>query len=561
MSGCFRRRDPVGGKWRALCRFVVEHDVDTDCLDADLTIFGEEQMSNLYIASELNRDLMSRMLSLQRHQKIMGKSFATGFQFFYWKWHRTATEQDVKGNDWFSLMDFGGRSVQELSVYPHFDNLKEEALATGQITPKHFEKAVVQKAAKYMKTKRVKRMTSRPFGRWLGDDPLHFGIPNGTPVSQRHLHCMILYCDFTELCSLFSESLRQNAWDELLEDIKKRNGKFFYLSKGLRELVTYFGCSAQGDMNGQVKGPFYSGVSVVLNISEFSIGFNTPTSTSKSEEVALRFAGSGGMMLTVGNEMGQTVEQPVFDATWISAFAEEDEYFWFGSIRKLNVQDIIIVLTATSHRRSLAALYLFDAALSGMDLNDAMLKVSATDIEILTFCIKHTLKEELPPTPKCINDFVLDSFYAFCQKKTKILLNPFKMRRKKTEALRNLIFHKVARSSTVPTDRCNVIRPILFKLFPNLVEIEQWTSYDRVYPLNPLLLVSVLAECDIPQSFKVLKLWDDGQEWILDAFDEDLDVKKQYIASGWTFGTETVETFGEDGEEEDWVFIRKLQEQ
>ena len=47
----------------------------------------------------------------------------------------------------------------------------------------------------------------------------------------------------------------------------------------------------------------------------------------------------------------------------------------------------------------------------------------------------------------------------------------------------------------------------------------------------------------------------------MDAFDEDLDVKKQYIASGWTFGTETVETFGEDGEEEDWIFNRKLQEQ
>ncbi len=77
----------------------------------------------------------------------------------------------------------------------------------------------------------------------------------------------------------------------------------------LRELVSYFGSRGWSGVKGKTSGPFFSGVSVVLNLSEFSIGFNTPTSTSKTIEVAWRFAGSGGMVITVGNDKGYSKGQ------------------------------------------------------------------------------------------------------------------------------------------------------------------------------------------------------------------------------------------------------------
>ena len=185
---------------------------------------------------------------------------------------------------------------------------------------------------------------------------LHFGISFGESVKSEHLQSMVLYSDFTKLCTLFSKSLRKNKWDDDLEDVKARNAKFYFLSRFLRELVAYYG--SDGHENKGIKGPFYCGVSVVLSVSEFRIGFNTPTSTSKTREIALRFAGEGGMILTVGNQKGDSRDQPLFNVTWISSFVEEDEYFWFGAYYGLSVDDIAIVASARSYRRSLGALYL-----------------------------------------------------------------------------------------------------------------------------------------------------------------------------------------------------------
>lgn len=138
-------------------------------------------------------------------------------------------------------------------------------------------------------------------------------------------------------------------------------------------------------MNGQITGPFYSGVSVVLNLSEFSIGFNTPTSTSKTKEIAMRFAGSKGMVMAVGNERGNSAYQPLFNATWVSAFVEEDEYFWFGSTDKLSAENINIVRSARVYSDSIFMLYFFDGLLSGEDMRK--MKLSRKSLKSLKRCL------------------------------------------------------------------------------------------------------------------------------------------------------------------------------
>ena len=285
----------------------------------------------------------------------------------------------------FSYIDLGGYSVRDLWVRPHFKDIKDEVMNTGLISPHNFQE-MVDKAIGIMESHHCRQITSKPYGGQYGDDPLHFGIKNGDQLAPRHIQSMILYCDFTKFCTLFSESLRQNEWDEELDDIIARNAKFHHISKSLKELVFNFGSNGRSDfckMNGTVSGPFFSGVSVVLNVSEFSIPFNTPTSTSKTKEIAWRFAGSGGMVITVGNQKGNSKWQPLFNATWISAYVEEDEYFWFGSTDKLSVEDIVIVKTSRAYRRSIGALYLFDAILSVEGMGKV--EVTRTDIKILKF--------------------------------------------------------------------------------------------------------------------------------------------------------------------------------
>ena len=375
----------------SFCHFVVEHEVDTDCIENDVELFHQEKESNLHSILGKSDSAMNAVRRFVRHDRIMGNSFATGYPLFYWKWYRTASKQDIKGNVYLSLlMDLGGHSVQELSVEPHFANLKEEVLATGLVGGRQFEKLVMQKAKRYLKSAKCRKMKCLSFST-LEDDPLHFDIPRGTPLTEQHLQSIILYCDFTKLCTLFSQSLRKDDPEDGLEEIKAKNSKFFYFTKLLRELVTYFGGNGGGVlMNGVASGPFYSGVSVVLNLNEFSIGFNTPTSTSKTKEIAWRFAGEEGMLITVGNQRGGWSKyQPVFNATWISAYCEEDEYLWFGSVYRLSVEAVSIVYSRRTYRMGLNALHLFGALLSGQSTQGLTMK--RREQQILNFCFSDTL--------------------------------------------------------------------------------------------------------------------------------------------------------------------------
>ena len=278
-----------------------------------------------------------------------------------------------------------------------------------------------------MKTKKCRKIRWKPYGHVFRkrDDPLHFGVLHGDPLTAQHLQTIILYCDFTELCTLFSRSLRENDSLDGLEEIKKRNSKFFHFTKKLRELVTYFGSDGGGvfgnKMNGVVKGPFFCGVNVELNLSEFSIGFNTPTSTSKTKEIAVRFAGECGMVITIGNQQGDSKGQPVFDATWISAYCEEDEYLWFGSLCPLSVEAISLMNSSRTHQTSIRALYLFAAALSGQWARGQT--VAREEKEILDFCLKNVSGDVSTAAPKAVDKYVMDSVYCFCERTTKILLN------------------------------------------------------------------------------------------------------------------------------------------
>ena len=72
--------------WRALCQFVDKQDIDSDCIDDDMELFGDEKTSILHEALQVDDADMNALQDFLRHHRIMSKSFATGFPLFYWKW-------------------------------------------------------------------------------------------------------------------------------------------------------------------------------------------------------------------------------------------------------------------------------------------------------------------------------------------------------------------------------------------------------------------------------------------------------------------------------------------
>eukprot|EP01083_Nonionella_stella_P281065 956330_1 len=67
------------------------------------------------------------------------------------------------------------------------------------------------------------------------DQFLHYDIAHGSPILLDHLISVILYCDYTDLCTAFSASFRRLQPYERIEVTIKRNAEYANWSRLLRE--------------------------------------------------------------------------------------------------------------------------------------------------------------------------------------------------------------------------------------------------------------------------------------------------------------------------------------
>ena len=77
-------------------------------------------------------------------------------------------------------------------------------------------------------------------------------------------------------------------------------------------------------------GPFYTGISCVLEMPSFSLRLCSPSSTSVHLEVALKFGGEEGLILqliTEGMLAGTSSFLKGLDCSRISKYKEEDERY------------------------------------------------------------------------------------------------------------------------------------------------------------------------------------------------------------------------------------------
>ena len=171
-------------------------------------------------------------------------------------------------------------------------------------------------------------------------------------MTLQHLIAIICYTDFTDLCTEWSSTFRPKYFGESIISIKKRNQKFYHLSKLLMVVVQYFGtqCMSVHVEKGKKKykyknmenlstsytyityneenGPFYCGMSFIMPLSSFNTCLHSPTSTSTHIEVAIKFAKQQGIIIQFNNN-GVNINKRTafFDTSWISTYPEEDERY------------------------------------------------------------------------------------------------------------------------------------------------------------------------------------------------------------------------------------------
>merc|ERR1712154_520520 len=171
---------------------------------------------------------------------------------------------------------------------------------------------------------------------------------------------------------------------------------------------------SSGDFGGdESRGPFYCGMGAVLNIPQFAIRLNGPTSTSLFIEVAVRFGGVEGMIIQLNNEENPAYQERHFDCGWLSAFPEESECLWMGGRFMLKLESVRVVATKNNFGRFLRAFHLFDAVLSGHGQ-----KATKKDARIVCGAVRGYLGNE----SNGYHSFVNDTFRHFCARKTQISL-------------------------------------------------------------------------------------------------------------------------------------------
>ena len=414
----FRQTDDIAVS-RGLYHFLDAQQMDTDCIEIESANYGEEQECNLMSAS--NGKAIQTFL--KRH-RVCNKSLALGKPLNYWKWHRKHRDENIR----------------KYAVSPHYDSIKTEVMESGLISMGKFRKNVVGKAERYLKTPKCREMKSA--GTIYQFFDLLFA---GAPLEPRHLHSLLLYTDFTDFCTEFSRSCRTLSDEESLDKLKSRNSKYYHTSKALQELVQYFGVG-HGDSKNAENGPFLCGLSCVLSVPEMAISFHCPMSTTKTKEIAARFATESGMVLRLTNRINGTGldrgkgGERCFNVKPFTAFAEEDERLFFGSTEAthLLMLGVTVISTNKNYAKILTAFSKLDLVLNGRKMED----VTSKQTRILRDAIGSVLEtEESLEMSKGLDQWALDSFYLMTLRKTEVLLNLEEIHKMKCQWMKDMLVY------------------------------------------------------------------------------------------------------------------------
>ena len=173
---------------------------------------------------------------------------------------------------WYWNSDCRPRNA--LTVKPKYSNLKEEMVTAGHLGIKMWYD-LVKLCETLLKVRWVQKIKANGNG-------LHiYGIKAGFAFALKWLLALKLYTDFDNLNHEFCDQFRLKVFsgnrDESILSIKKRNGRYFNMSKQLTECVQCFGQMLVGK-----KKRYYRGVSRAFVFSRFISRFHVPLSTSKS---------------------------------------------------------------------------------------------------------------------------------------------------------------------------------------------------------------------------------------------------------------------------------------
>eukprot|EP01084_Bolivina_argentea_P003037 5667_1 len=411
-----------------LKQFLKDEHFDSDAAEQDvLNVLNENESNMLQILNK--NSYVEYCKDYVQNTKLSASSFNIGYIFYYWIHYKTLKKRKHDIEFFTNKNDHSGFELHDLYVDTRYNSLKYEIL-NNTICRLKWEQFQISlnKANRLIDTENAKKLSAGVVG---VEDPLHYGIETGTTISIQNLLSIIIYCDWSELCTKFSKTFRKTKAWETITSVKNRNSEYANWSRILRETVQYFGSMGwdysedekwNEEMNTE-HGPFYCGINFVLVIPEFNIRLCSPTSTSKQLAVATKFGGDKGIIIQLnnnGNVGGHMLR--CFNCSWLSNYKGEDERLFIGGDWTIRIETIRNIFTRENFVQYFKPLWYFDCMVTGTQLNDDIVEqISKKDYVVVKTLIQNKLEDAKHDYPQ----YITDTFEAFTNHKKQIVFNPY----------------------------------------------------------------------------------------------------------------------------------------
>eukprot|EP01084_Bolivina_argentea_P179503 310175_1 len=472
-----------------LVQYIEEQQYDTDCLKMDMDSQSVSAGNIELIVKD--KQATKTVQEFIKATSIKSSSFNVGFIFYYWPKYKEIKQFDQNTNK-YNINDHGAIEVGDLYVNQKYLTFKEEILYYKYFNITQY-KLLEIKVKAYLKTEFVKG--SRPK---QGVIALEYELEDDKPLTFNHILALLLYTDYTDLCSDFSSTFRPLFTYEPLSSIKFRNSIYWWMSKTLREVVQLFGYKKWNEETKtyDLLGPFYSGLSYQLVFPEFELRLCSPTSTSHHIEIALRFASRDGIVVQLNNNIWRWQHDDYlsgFPCYLFSRYKEESEILFFGGHYRIKIESVRIIESKMNFESMFTALSKFNNIINGGYIKPK--QISNHEKSIILNLWSYRLGDSKMTH---IDQYVVKTIDSFFIQKTQIVFNLSYLcdDRCMDKALRDMIMYKISMGKDViltEYDKINLFRETVFQAFRNIQTIIIYTTSGDGHDPCPLSFVSLLA--------------------------------------------------------------------
>eukprot|EP01084_Bolivina_argentea_P094189 169317_1 len=200
--------------------YIHTNEYDSDAVKYDLPVNNDNSHSNIGTIFH-NKQNMNAIINYIKFVELSSKSFSTGLVFYYWDYYKHLSQDEVEKENVWCNSRHNGYSIKDLFVLPYYSSLKNEILSSGFITIQQWDGNISLKAIKYYQCNKVKNIKAS-----YRVTINNHGIKQGDSLKMDHILCIIIYCDWTDLQSDFSNTFRISQF-ETMKALKKCNSKYY----------------------------------------------------------------------------------------------------------------------------------------------------------------------------------------------------------------------------------------------------------------------------------------------------------------------------------------------